>query len=104
MIRRPPRSTLFPYTTLFRSRALGDWLATRRSWRPNVLNFSVNLLDDLKPRSYTRDIDWGVPVPLDGWRDRPDKRIYVWFDAVVGYLSASIGGARRSGEDRKSVG
>src|SRR5258708_9231430 len=24
MIRRPPRSTLFPYTTLFRSLALGD--------------------------------------------------------------------------------
>src|SRR3989442_6233890 len=24
MIRRPPRSTLFPYTTLFRSRAVGD--------------------------------------------------------------------------------
>ncbi|MCF6746593.1 methionine--tRNA ligase [Blastococcus sp. KM273128] len=80
------------------TRALGDWLATRKSWRPNVLNFSVNLLEDLKPRSYTRDIDWGVPVPLDGWRDRPDKRIYVWFDAVVGYLSASIEWARRSGE------
>ena len=43
------------------ARALGDWLGTRKSWRPNVLNFSVNLLDDLKPRSYTRDIDWGVP-------------------------------------------
>jgi methionyl-tRNA synthetase len=80
------------------TRALGDWLGTRKSWRPNVLNFSVNLLDDLKPRSYTRDIDWGVPVPLDGWRDRPDKRIYVWFDAVVGYLSASIEWARRSGD------
>jgi methionyl-tRNA synthetase len=80
------------------TKALGDWLATRKSWRPNVLNFSVNLLDDLKPRSYTRDIDWGVPVPLDGWRDRPDKRIYVWFDAVVGYLSASIEWARRSGD------
>ncbi|TFV72559.1 methionine--tRNA ligase [Blastococcus sp. CT_GayMR19] len=80
------------------TRALGDWLATRKSWRPNVLNFSVNLLDDLKPRSYTRDIDWGVPVPLDGWRDRNDKRIYVWFDAVVGYLSASIEWARRSGD------
>ncbi len=79
------------------TRALGDWLGTRKSWRPNVLNFSVNLLADLKPRSYTRDIDWGVPVPLDGWRDRPDKRIYVWFDAVVGYLSASIEWARRSG-------
>jgi methionyl-tRNA synthetase len=80
------------------AKALGDWLATRKSWRPNVLNFSVNLLKDLKPRSYTRDIDWGVKVPLDGWRDRNDKRIYVWFDAVVGYLSASIEWARRSGD------
>ncbi|SDY69974.1 methionyl-tRNA synthetase [Modestobacter sp. DSM 44400] len=80
------------------TRALGDWLGTRKSWRPNVLNFSVNLLEDLKPRSYTRDIDWGVRVPLEGWRDRPDKRIYVWFDAVVGYLSASIEWARRSGD------
>jgi methionyl-tRNA synthetase len=80
------------------ARALGDWLGTRRSWRPNVLNFSVNLLKDLKPRSYTRDIDWGVRVPLEGWIDRHDKRIYVWFDAVVGYLSASIEWARRSGD------
>jgi methionyl-tRNA synthetase len=80
------------------TRALGDWLATRTNWRSNVLNFSVNLLEDLKPRSYTRDIDWGVPVPLEGWRDRDDKRIYVWFDAVVGYLSASIEWARRSGD------
>jgi methionyl-tRNA synthetase len=81
------------------TRSLGDWLDSRRGWRPNVLNFAKNLLTDLKPRSYTRDIDWGVPVPLDGWRDRPDKRIYVWFDAVVGYLSASIEWARRSGDD-----
>jgi methionyl-tRNA synthetase len=80
------------------ARALGDWLGTRKSWRPNVLNFSVNLLKDLKPRSYTRDIDWGVRVPLEGWIDRSDKRIYVWFDAVVGYLSASIEWARRSGD------
>lgn len=80
------------------AKALGDWLATRKSWRPNVLNFSVNLLADLKPRSYTRDIDWGVRVPLEGWMDRNDKRIYVWFDAVVGYLSASIEWARRSGD------
>ncbi len=79
--------------------ALGTWLQSKRGlWRPNVLNFSLNLLKDLKPRAYTRDFDWGVPVPLDGWRDRPDKRIYVWFDAVVGYLSASIEWARRSGD------
>ena len=71
---------------------------SRTHWRQNVQRFSLNLLDDLKPRSYTRDLDWGIPVPLDGWRDRPDKRIYVWFDAVVGYLSASIEWAARTGD------
>src|SRR5258708_27085487 len=30
MIRRPPRSTLFPYTTLFRSRAAGELGRRRR--------------------------------------------------------------------------
>jgi len=80
------------------SEALGSWLQTRRNWRPNVLRFSMNLLDDLKPRAITRDLDWGVPVPLEGWRDRPDKRLYVWFDAVIGYLSASVEWARRSGD------
>jgi methionyl-tRNA synthetase len=78
---------------------LGGWLQAKAGhWRPNVLKFSLNLLDDLQPRAITRDLDWGVPVPLDGWRDRPDKRIYVWFDAVIGYLSASIEWARRSGD------
>jgi len=79
--------------------ALGAWLQTRTDWRPNVLKFSLNLLDDLRPRAMTRDIDWGVPVPLPGWRDNPNKRLYVWFDAVIGYLSASVEWARRSGDD-----
>jgi methionyl-tRNA synthetase len=79
--------------------ALGGWLKSKEGdWRTNVLKFSLNLLDDLQPRAITRDLDWGVPVPLDGWRDRNDKRIYVWFDAVIGYLSASIEWARRSGD------
>ena len=79
--------------------ALGSWLQSKSGqWRPNVLKFSLNLLDDLQPRSITRDLDWGVPVPLDDWRDRNDKRIYVWFDAVIGYLSASVEWARRSGD------
>ncbi|WP_200209535.1 methionine--tRNA ligase [Micromonospora coerulea] len=77
---------------------LRQWLDTREGWRPNVLRFSKNLLDDLQPRAITRDLEWGVPIPLDGWRDRTDKRIYVWFDAVIGYLSASIEWARRSGD------
>ena len=79
--------------------ALGGWLSTRTDWRPNVLKFSLNLLGDVRPRAMTRDIDWGIPVPLDGWRDRPDKKLYVWFDAVIGYLSAAIEWARRYGTD-----
>ena len=80
------------------AQALGKWLDTREGWRPNVLRFSKNLLDDLQPRAITRDLEWGVPIPLDGWRDNPTKKLYVWFDAVIGYLSASIEWARRSGD------
>jgi methionyl-tRNA synthetase len=106
-----PRSRINGETPVFRetehyfldlpafAEVLGSWLQAKAGhWRPNVLKFSLNLLDDLQPRAITRDLDWGVPVPLDGWRDRPDKRIYVWFDAVIGYLSASVEWARRSGD------
>jgi methionyl-tRNA synthetase len=62
------------------------------------MRFSQNLLAELRPRAITRDLDWGVPIPLEGWEDAPMKRIYVWFDAVIGYLSASIEWARRSGD------
>jgi methionyl-tRNA synthetase len=78
--------------------ALGSWLQTRTDWRPNVLKYSANLIDELRPRAISRDLDWGVPIPLDGWRDRDDKRLYVWFDAVIGYLSASVEWARRTGQ------
>ncbi len=80
------------------SGSLSRWLGDRSDWRPNVLKFSQNLLADLRPRAITRDLDWGVPVPLDGWRDQPMKRLYVWFDAVIGYLSASVEWARRTGD------
>jgi methionyl-tRNA synthetase len=80
------------------SQALGDWLRTRKDWRPNVLKFSMNLVDDLRPRAMTRDIDWGVPIPLPGWEEDSSKRLYVWFDAVIGYLSASIEWAARTGD------
>jgi len=76
---------------------LREWIEGQAHWRPNVRSYSLNLLPDLKPRAITRDLDWGVPVPLPGWRERPDKRIYVWFDAVIGYLSASIEWARTRG-------
>ncbi|MBN6034674.1 methionine--tRNA ligase [Amycolatopsis sp. 195334CR] len=80
------------------TRTLGDWLSTKTDWRPNVLNFTKNLVDDMRPRAITRDLDWGVKIPLDGWRDQGMKRFYVWFDAVIGYFSASVEWARRSGD------
>ncbi len=78
--------------------ALETWLKERQGWRPNVLKFSLNLLKDIRPRAMTRDIDWGIPVPIEGWQDNNAKKLYVWFDAVVGYLSASIEWAWRTGQ------
>ena len=84
--------------------ALSEWLDGREAsglWRPNVIRFSQNILEEIRPRAMTRDIDWGITVPLDGWRENPTKKLYVWFDAVIGYLSASVEWARRLGEPER---
>jgi methionyl-tRNA synthetase len=75
---------------------LRPWIESKASWRPNVRNFSLSLVDDLKPRAMTRDIDWGIPVPVEGYPTET-KRIYVWFDAVIGYLSAAVEWAQNNG-------
>jgi methionyl-tRNA synthetase len=77
---------------------LKGWIEGRRGWRTNVRNFSLGLLDDVRARPITRDLDWGVRIPVAGYADDPNKRIYVWFDAVIGYLSASIEWARLRGD------
>ena len=60
----------------------------KEDWRPGVLKFSQNYVKGgLRGRPITRDIDWGILVPVEGY---DDKRLYVWFEAVIGYLSASI--------------
>lgn len=76
---------------------LQQWLATgKEHWRPNTLAFARNWLKEgLHARAITRDLDWGVPIPLEGYED---KRIYVWFDAVIGYFSASVEWAQRQGK------
>lgn len=56
-------------------------------WRSNVVSFTRNIVADLRGRPITRDLDWGIPVPIEGWEG---KCLYVWFEAVIGYLSASI--------------
>ena len=75
---------------------LRPWIDSKTSWRPNVRNFSLALVNDLKPRAMTRDIDWGVPVPVEGY-PLETKRIYVWFDAVIGYFSAAVEWAHNNG-------
>ena len=77
---------------------LSQWIQSHDDWRPNVRKYSLEFVRNLKPRAITRDLDWGVPVPLPGWEANPSKKIYVWFDAVIGYLSASIEWAIQRGE------
>ncbi len=68
----------------------------KEHWRSNVIHFSRNYVDaGLQGRPITRDIEWGVPVPLEGYEN---KRLYVWFEAVIGYLSASIEWAHDTGQ------
>jgi len=74
---------------------LAGYVAERKHWRPGTLRVAENFLKEgLRPTPITRDLDWGVPIPLDGY---DAKRFYVWFDAVTGYLSASKEWAIRAG-------
>ena len=74
---------------------LAEYLAGQRHWRPGTLRVAENFLEEgLHPTPITRDLEWGVPLPLDGY---PTKRFYVWFDALIGYLSASKEWAIRAG-------
>ena len=77
---------LFFRLDLFQDRLL-NWLDTRSNWRQNVMAFTRNFVrGGLKERPITRDISWGVPVPMEGYED---KRIYVWFEALMGYVSGA---------------
>lgn len=73
-----------------------EWVRAQTHWRPNVRNFTIGYLEGgLHDRAITRDIEWGVPLPLEGYEG---KRLYVWFEAVIGYLSASIEWAKNGGQ------
>lgn len=76
---------------------LADWLNEgKEHWRPQVINFARNFVNQgLIGRAVTRDMDWGIPVPVEGFND---KVLYVWFEAVIGYLSASLEWAKNQGD------
>lgn len=106
-----PRSTIDGTTPVFREtnhlyldlpkfqEQLIEWIESKDYWRPNVRNFSLELAREIKPRPITRDLDWGIRVPVPGYEEDPNKRIYVWVDAVVGYLSAAVEWARGSDDN-----
>jgi len=77
---------------------VADFLRQRSGYmRETVIGESLRKIEaeGLKPRPITRDLDWGIPVPVEGW---DGKRLYVWFEAVIGYLSAAVEWARVSGQ------
>ncbi len=65
---------------------LTDYMKDKKFWKENVYRFTMNWIKNLEDRPITRNLEWGVKIPLEGY---DDKRIYVWFDAVTGYLSTS---------------
>ncbi len=74
-----------------------EWLRGRQGWRKHVLNFSIGFVEEgLHDRAITRDLEWGIPLPVEDLG--PGKRIYVWFEAVIGYLSAAKEWAQLRGE------
>ena len=69
---------------------LSEWLSTRQGWRRHVKNWAMGMVNEgLPQRAITRDLVWGVPIPPPADHLGDGKRIYVWFDAVIGYLSAA---------------
>ncbi|MFC1929658.1 methionine--tRNA ligase [Chloroflexota bacterium] len=78
---------------------LSTWVEKQAHWRPNVKNFTMRYLKEgLRDRAITRDIEWGIPVPVAGFEH---KRLYVWFEAVIGYLSAAKEWAKTNGDVEK---
>ena len=81
------RKTKHWYLPLDKHQAwLEPWITEQhKEWRSNVMGQCKSWFDmGLKPRAVSRDLDWGIPVPVEG---AEGKVLYVWFDAPIGYIS-----------------
>jgi methionyl-tRNA synthetase len=73
-----------------------DYVAGHENhWRPAVFNFTRRYIEEIRGRPITRDLDWGIPVPLAGWEE---KKLYIWFENIIGYFSASLEWAHNRGQ------
>lgn len=93
---RKPTKHWFLKLEMFKER-LTEWLESK-DWKPNVVNFIKGYIKDLRSRAITRDSEWGIPVPLP---DSDGKVLYVWFDAPIGYLSATMEWAKENGQPER---
>ncbi len=78
---------------------LREWILEghKNDWKPNVYGQVKSWVEDgLRPRAVTRDLDWGIPVPVEG---AEGKVLYVWFDAPIGYISSTKEWAAREGKN-----
>ena len=78
---------------------LKEWIVEghKNDWKPNVYGQVKSWIDGgLEPRAVTRDLDWGIDVPVEG---AEGKKLYVWFDAPIGYISSTKEWAQRVGKD-----
>ena len=79
---------------------LASWLDEKEGWRPHVINWAKSFVKEgLQDRAITRDLDWGIEIPVDDLGS--GKKIYVWFEAVIGYLSASKEWAKNKGNEKE---
>lgn len=80
---------------------INDYIASHPGWRKNALAFSKKYVNEgLRDRAVTRDLDWGIEVPMEGY---DNKKIYIWAENVLGYLSGSLQAAKSRGYDFKEL-
>ena len=76
-----------------------EWIIDghKNDWKPNVYGQVKSWIDNgLQPRAVTRDLDWGIPVPVE---ENKNKVLYVWFDAPIGYISSTKEWAKKNNKD-----
>lgn len=79
---------------------LTNWMA-KKEWKSNVINFVKGYIEELRPRAITRDSSWGIPIPLPASEGVDGKVLYVWFDAPIGYISATKEWAELQGDPKQ---
>ena len=65
---------------------------------------SSALVDEWAHRSITRDVSWGIPLPVDLDPEMAGKTLYVWPDSLIAPISFSEVALKESGRDPASYG